>query len=92
MPGDEEARQNLERALKQNKDKQKQDDQKKNKKEKQDQQNQDDKPKDQPKQQPKISKQDAEEKLKSLLDHEKDLQDKLHKVRGSGIDKPKKDW
>ena len=49
--------------------------------------------KQEPKPQPsKISKQDAEEKLKSLLDHEKDLQDKLHKVRASGVDKPKKDW
>ena len=91
-PDDEEARQNLERALKQMKDKQKQnkqDQQQKKQDQKPDKQKQDNQPKEQ---QSKISKQDAEEKLKSLLDHEKDLQDKLHKVRGSGIDKPKKDW
>ena len=92
-PADEEARQNLERALKEMKSKQKQDnkqDQKKQDKKNQDKKN--DPRKADQKQQPKISKQDAEEKLKSLLDHEKGLQDKLHKVRASGVDKPKKDW
>ena len=88
-PNDEEARQNLQRALMQQ---QKQD--KKDKKEdKKDQQNKDQDKKDEPKPQPsKISKQDAEEKLKSLLEKEKDLQDKLHKVKVSSTDKPKKDW
>lgn len=89
-PNDEDARQNLERALQQQKQNQKQDQQ--NKKQKQNQQKQDQK-KEQPKPEPsKISKQDAEEKLKSLLEHEKDLQDKLHKVKPSATDKPKKDW
>lgn len=94
-PRDEEARQNLERALIKKKQQQskgggggksKPEDKKEdpNKKDQQEQ-----KPKPQPS---KLSKQDAEEKLKSLLDHEKDLQDKLHKVRESGVDKPKKDW
>ena len=88
-PNDEEARQNLERALQKQKQQQKQD-QKDNKQNK-DQKNQD--KKDEPKPQPsKISKQDAEEKLKSLLEHEKDLQDKLHKVKANSTDKPKKDW
>lgn len=105
-PTDEEARQNLERALIKLKQQQKQDkpdkqDQKqkkqKDKKDQKDKQdkdkNQKDKEPEQPKPQPsRISKQDAEEKLKSLLDHEKDLQDKLHKVKASGVDKPKKDW
>ena len=101
-PRDEEARQNLERALvklKQQQNKQDKQDQKQKKQQdkKQDEDKTDQKQKDQQQQQPKpqpskISKQDAEEKLRSLLDHEKDLQDKLHKVRASGIDKPKKDW
>ena len=90
-PNDEEARQNLERALQQQKQQQKQD-QKDNKQDKKDQQRDQNK-KEEPKPQPsKISKQDAEEKLKTLLEHEKDLQDKLHKVKESQTDKPKKDW
>lgn len=100
-PNDEDARQNLERALKEQrkqqenkKDNKDNKDQKKNQdqKQKQDQKNQDQK-QDQPKPQPsKISKQDAEEKLKSLLEKEKALQDKLHKVKGEGINTPEKDW
>jgi Ca-activated chloride channel family protein len=89
-PSDEEARQNLERALQQLKQQQKQDQKDKNKK---NQQKEDQNKKDEPKPQPsKISKQDAEEKLKSLLEHEKNLQDKLHKVKATSTDKPKKDW
>jgi tetratricopeptide (TPR) repeat protein len=90
-PNDEDARQNLERALQKLKQQQQQD-QKDNKQNKNDQQKDKDK-KDDPKPQPsKISKQDAEEKLKSLLEHEKDLQDKLHKVKANSTDRPKKDW
>ncbi|MDQ6757484.1 MAG: VWA domain-containing protein [Bacteroidota bacterium] len=90
-PQDEEARQNLERALMQMKQQQKQDQNKKDQNKNDQKKNQD--KKEEPKPQPsKISKQDAEEKLKSLLDHEKDLQDKLHKVRTASPDKPKKDW
>jgi Ca-activated chloride channel family protein len=88
-PKDEDARQNLERALKEekkqggggggnDKNQDKKDDKKKQ-----------DAPKPQPS---KISKQDAEEKLKSLLEHEKDLQEKLKKVRVASPDRPKKDW
>ena len=89
-PNDEDARQNLERAMQQLKQQQKQD-QKDNKQNKDQKKKQDQK--DEPKPQPsKISKQDAEEKLKSLLEHEKDLQDKLHKVKGNSSDNPKKDW
>ena len=43
-------------------------------------------------QQPKITKKDAEEKLKALLQQEKNLQDKLHKVNEAGSNKPQKDW
>jgi Cytochrome c biogenesis factor len=89
-PNDEDARQNLERALQQQKQQQNQD--QKNNKQNQDQKKNKDN-KDEPKPQPsKISKQDAEEKLKSLLEHEKDLQDKLHKVKGNSTEQPKKDW
>ena len=89
-PADEDARQNLERALQQQKQQQQQDQQNK----KQDNKDQKDQnKKEEPKPEPsKISKQDAEEKLKSLLEHEKDLQEKLHKVKSNAADKPKKDW
>ncbi len=93
-PGDADARLNLQKALRQ----QKQDQQKKDKKE-------DDKKKDQPKkpddkkdqQQPKpqpskLNKQDAEEKLKALLQQEKNLQDKLRRVNASNSNQPDKDW
>ena len=95
-PDDEDARQNLERALKQQQQQQQQ-----NKKDNQDKKQQ---PKDQkknkeqqnqePKPQPsKISKQDAEEKLKSLLEKEKELQEKLHKLKGApDPNNPEKDW
>lgn len=90
-PKDEDARQNLERALQQQKEQQKQDqkDKKQNQDNKDQKQNKDDQPKPQPS---KISKQDAEEKLKSLLEHEKELQDKLHKTGVASPDKPKRDW
>jgi tetratricopeptide (TPR) repeat protein len=100
-PNDEDARQNLQRALKDQKEKEKQDQkdkkqQPKKDQKKQDQQNKKDQQKqnDEPKPQPsKISKQDAEEKLKSLLENEKKLQDKLHKIKGAAAaDKPEKDW
>jgi Ca-activated chloride channel family protein len=94
-PKDEDARQNLERALKQQKQQQKQDDKKDKKQDedKKDDKKKQDQEKNDPKPQPsKISKQDAEEKLKSLLEHEKDLQEKLKKVRVASPDRPAKDW
>ncbi len=88
-PDDEDARQNLQRALMQ----QKQQEKKEKKDKKDDKKDQDKKDDQQPKPQPsKISKQDAEEKLKSLLEHEKELQDRLHKVKTASPEKPKKDW
>lgn len=98
-PNDEDARQNLQRALKEQQQQQQQ--QNKNKDQNKDQKKQ---PKDQPdnkekknnqaQQSPsKISKQDAEEKLKSLLENEKKLQDKLHKIKGTpSPNSPEKDW
>ena len=100
-PDDEDARQNLQKALqlqKQQQQKQKQD--KEKKKPKEDQKNKEkqkpkdeDKKQDQPKPQPsKLSKQDAEEKLKALLQQEKNLQDKLKKVNAGVPGRPEKDW
>ncbi|MEO8823475.1 MAG: VWA domain-containing protein, partial [Ginsengibacter sp.] len=99
---DEDARQNLQRALKeQQKQQQKNQDQKK----KQDKNQKKQPPKDQPQNnqqknnnQPKptpskLSRQDAEEKLKSLLENEKQLQDKMHKIKGApASNSPEKDW
>jgi tetratricopeptide (TPR) repeat protein len=100
-PQDEDARQNLQKALQQQKQDQKKDnkDKKEEKKPKDDKkQKEKDKPKeeeknDQPKPQPsKLTKQDAEEKLKALLQQEKNLQDKLRKVNTATSAKPEKDW
>lgn len=90
-PNDEEARQNLQRALKQRQQNQNN----QNKKEDQKKQNPGE-PKPQPQRpQPKpssISKKDAEEKLKALADKERELQDRLHRMRSSSSDNPEKDW
>jgi hypothetical protein len=43
-------------------------------------------------QQSKITKKEAEEKLKALLQKEKNLQDKLRKVNVQAPNKPEKDW
>lgn len=100
-PNDEDARQNLQKALQQQKEQQKKEDKdkkddKKNKDEKKEEKK--DKPKDEqkkeePKPQPsKLTKQDAEEKLKALLQQEKNLQEKLRKVNAATSAKPEKDW
>ena len=86
-PQDEEARQNLQRALLQLKQQQQKPQEQKDKKEQKQEQKQ------QPKPQPsKITKEDAEEKLKSLSEHEKNLQEKLRKVKTAEPEQPKKDW
>lgn len=96
-PNDEDARQNLQRALKEQQQQQKQQ-QNKNKDQKKQQpkeQPKSDKEKNnQPQQSPsRITKQDAEEKLKSLLENEKKLQDKLQKMKGAPqSNNPDKDW
>lgn len=82
-PENEDARQNLQQALKQQKkEKQKQND-------KQKQKNRDQEPKPNPS---KLTKEDADNKLKALMQQEKNLQDKLHKVNASAVNKPQKDW
>ncbi len=96
-PQDEDARQNLQKALQQQQQ-QKQPKDKKDDKKKQDQKQKEDEKKknkedEQPKPQPsKITKKDAEEKLKALLQQEKNLQDKLKKANQSSPNKPEKDW
>lgn len=87
-PADEEARLNLQKAL----IKQKQQQQNENKKKQDQKQQQQKQQKEQPKPQPKISKKEAEEKLKALLQHEKNLQDKLRKADAASSEKPEKDW
>lgn len=89
-PQDEDARQNLQKAIQQLQQQQKKDQQKENQQKKQQQKKQE---KNQPQpQQPKITKKDAEEKLKALLQQEKNLQDKLRKVNVAAPNKPEKDW
>lgn len=93
-PNDEAARQNLQRALKQQQQQNNQN-QNQNKKQNQNKQNPN-QPRPQP-QQPRprpssISQKDAEEKLKTLADKERELQDRLHKMRSSSSDNPEKDW
>ncbi len=87
-PDNEDARQNLQKALQQQKEEEK----KENKDEDQDKKenkNEQSEPKPKPS---RITKKDAEEKLKALMQKEKNLQDKLHKVNEAGGNKPEKDW
>lgn len=100
-PQDEDARQNLQKALQQQKQKQQKEDKDKkedkkpkdNKKDKEKDKPKEDEKNEQPKPQPsKLTKQDAEEKLKALLQQEKILQDKLRKVNTATSARPEKDW
>ncbi|MFZ1528880.1 MAG: VWA domain-containing protein [Ferruginibacter sp.] len=80
-PNHEEARQNLQKALRKQKENQD--------KQKQDNKNQDQKPKPQSS---KLNQKEAEEKLKALMQQEKNLQDKMHKQNAQAPDQPEKDW
>ena len=96
-PNNEDARHNLQLALKkQQQEKQKQDQDKKDKDDKNKDKNKKPDDKDnnkQPKPKPSnISQKDAAQKLDALMQKEKDLQDKLHKVNAASPDKPEKDW
>jgi tetratricopeptide (TPR) repeat protein len=90
-PQDDDARQNLQKALQQQKQQKDNKDKKKPKEDqKKEQKKQEEK---QPQPQPsRITKKDAEEKLKALLQQEKNLQDKLRKVNVASPNKPEKDW
>ena len=93
-PGNEDARQNLQKALQQlqqQQQKQKKEDQQQQKKQ-QDKKQDQDKQKEPKQQQSKLTKKDAEEKLKALMQQEKNLQDKLHKINQATVTKPEKDW
>ncbi len=84
-PNHEDARQNLQKALR----KKKQDEEKKKK----DQENKDKDKQQQPKPQPsKMTKKEAEEKLEALMQQEKNLQDKMNKADAQSVNKPEKDW
>lgn len=97
-PEDEEARFNLQKALQQQQQEQqkKPQDNKDKKPPKDDPSKQKDKPKDQdqkPKpQQSTMTQKEAEEKLKALLQQEKNLQNKLRKVDAASPNKPEQDW
>jgi tetratricopeptide (TPR) repeat protein len=101
-PQDDDARQNLQKALQQLKQQQQQQ-QKENKEQKkpkedekkkeQEKKKEEEQKNQQPKPQPsKITKKDAEEKLKALLQQERNLQDKLKKVNAASPNRPDKDW
>lgn len=85
-PNDDDARQNLQKALQQQKQQQQKD---KKQNQIKDQQKKQDEPKPQPS---KITKKDADEKLKALMQQEANLQNKLHKVNAAAVNKPEKDW
>jgi Ca-activated chloride channel family protein len=87
-PNNEDARQNLQKALQQQKEEEKKDNQDKDQ-DKKENKNENSEPKPKPS---RITKKDAEEKLKALMQKEKNLQDKLHKVNEAGGNKPEKDW
>ena len=99
-PEDEDARFNLQKALAQQQKQQQKDKDDKDKKrpksgpkqkEKQDPENKN--KEQQPQPQPnKMTQKEAEEKLKALLQHEKNLQDRLRKVDAASPVKPEKDW
>jgi tetratricopeptide (TPR) repeat protein len=98
-PADDDARLNLQKALQQQKQKQqdnkqpkkpKEDPKKKDKdKKKEEEKNNNELPKPQPS---KMSRQEAEEKLKALMQQEKNLQEKMHKINQASVSKPEKDW
>lgn len=84
-PHNEDARQNLQKALQ---EQQRQQEEQDRKKEQQKNKNQTP-PKPKPSQ---MKKQEALDKLKALEQQEKDLQDKLHKANPASISRPEKDW
>jgi tetratricopeptide (TPR) repeat protein len=97
-PNDDDTRQNLQKALQQQKQQQEKEKQEKEKNEKEKKKSDEDKDEKKDKNdtpepnESKLTKQDAEEKLKALQQQEKALQDKLRKVNTSSPNKPTKDW
>jgi tetratricopeptide (TPR) repeat protein len=93
-PTNEDARHNLQLALKQQQQKKQEEQQKKDKKDdKKEKEPKDEKKEDEPKpNKSNLSKKEAEQKLKALLQKEKALQDKLHKSNANNANKQDKDW
>jgi Ca-activated chloride channel family protein len=98
-PGDDEARDNLQKALMEQKNKQQQQQQKKDDKKQQDkkQDNKDQQKQDQKQQQPqpqksRLTKQQVEQLLKALQQKEKDVQDKMNLNKMKTLSQPDKDW
>ncbi len=96
---DSDARENLEKALMEQKKQQQQQnqkkkqDQKKDQKNKQDQKNQDQQQQQQPKPQPsRLNKQQVDQLLKALQQRENDLQNKLNQNKPHTPNQPDKDW
>jgi len=90
---DEDARFNLQKALLQQQQEQQKQPKDQDRKKDQQQKQQPNEKEDQPKpQQSKMSKKEAEEKLKALLQQEKNLQDKLRRSAEASPNKPEKDW
>lgn len=95
-PADEAASDNLQKALREKKNKQQQQNNKKQDDKKQDnkdQQKQDQKQQQQPQQQQsRLSKQKVEQYLKALEQKEKDVQDKMNQNKMKTLTQPDKDW
>ena len=99
-PGDNDARENLVKALLEKKNQQQQQNNnkdKQNKKPKQDKQQQQQQPQNQednhPKpQQSKLSKQQVDQYLRSLMQREKEVQDKMNQNKTAAPNQPDKDW
>jgi tetratricopeptide (TPR) repeat protein len=89
---DEEARENLEKALRELKNKQQQ--QNKDKKNNQQKKDQDKKNQQDQNQQPKskLNKQQVEQLLKALQQKEKDVQEKMNQNKVRSLSQPEKDW
>ena len=96
-PADDEARDNLQKALMEQKNKQQQKDNKKQEDKKQDNKKQEDKKQDQKQQEPqqqksRLTKQQVEQLLKALQQKEKDVQDKMNQNKMKTLSQPEKDW
>ena len=96
-PTDEEARDNLQKALMEQKNKQQQqqkDNKKQEDKKEENKKKQEDKKQDQQPQQQKsrLSKQQVEQLLKALQQKEKDVQDKMNQNKVKSLSQPDKDW
>jgi tetratricopeptide (TPR) repeat protein len=93
-PTDQQARENLQKALRELKKQQQQQQQNKQNKDqqKQQQKNQQDQQQQQPPPQSKLSKQRVEQLLKALQQKEKEVQDRLQKEKVAAPRRPDKDW